>query len=152
MGTGKRRFDLGAAMIAGAVAGGAYLALTAAEERLLPARLDDRVLLGGQVVPTEEGARAIGTVMHLGGSVVFGVAYAKIAADRFPGPTWLRGTLFFNAENTLLYPMTAVPGAFKAIADGRLDPYWTWPAYLQSIPRHVLYGVVVGKVYERLRR
>ena len=149
---GKRRIDLQAAMVSGAVAGVAYLALTALEERLLPARVDDRVLLGGQVAKTEEGARKIGTVMHLGGSVGFGVAYAALAADRLSGPPWLRGTVFFNAENTLLYPMTAVPGVFKAIDDGRLDPYWSWPAYVQSVPRHVLYGVIVGAMYDRLRR
>ena len=148
----KDGFDLKAAVIAGAVAGAAYLVQTALEDKMLPARLDDRVLLGGQIVDDEATARKVGTVMHFGGSIVLGVVYARLFHDRLPGPPWLRGNVFINAENTLLYPMTGRKGSFKANDDGRLDPYWSWPAYIQSIPRHVVYGLVVGPLYERLRR
>jgi hypothetical protein len=35
--------------------------------------------------------------------------------------------------------------------DGQLDDYWTWPAFVESIPPHVIYGLIVGPLYERLR-
>ena len=49
--------------------------------------------------------RQVGLGMHLVNSAVFGIAYARIAHDRLPGPPWLRGVAVASIENALIYPI-----------------------------------------------
>jgi hypothetical protein len=69
---------------------------------------------------------------------------------RIPGPPWLKGILFANVENAILYPITVLEDRHPAIRDGQVDRYFNWPAFWQSVPRHVAYGVVVGSLYDRI--
>ena len=145
-----RAINLPAAVLAG-LAGGIAFYLTMLLDLKVGKNVDDRIFLGRPLVKEPEQAIAAGNVMHAVNSAAFGVVYAMVE-DRIPGPPWWKGTLFFNIENVVLYPLTAVGNRHPAIRDGQIDPYWTWPAFLQSIPRHIAYGAVLGIVYDRLRR
>ncbi len=143
--------DAGAAVVAGLAAGTAFLATMEADLRLTGRNVDDRILLGRPLVKNPEHAKTVGTLLHAVNSVVFALLYAAVC-DRIPGPPWWRGVLFFNVENVALYPITAALGRHHpAVREGRLASYWNWPAFVQSVPRHVAFGVVLGLLYERLR-
>ena len=143
--------DVRAAGIAGLAAGAAFVAVLEADVRLTGNKVDDLVFLGRPLAGKPTLARPVGLALHAANSVGFALLYARLQ-DRLPGPPWWRGVLFFNVENVLLYPFLVFEEWHPAIRDGQLDRYWTWPSFLQSIPRHVAYGAVLGPVYARLRR
>ena len=144
-------FDALTAVLAGLLAGAVFVVVLEADLRLTGRNVDDLTLLGGPFLREPRRARAAGAAIHAVNSVALAALYTRLA-DRLPGPPWLRGVLFANVENGLLYPLTAFEDRQPAIRDGRLDRYWSWSAFLQSIPRHVAYGVALGSVYHRLRR
>ena len=144
-------FEARAAVLAGLLAGAAFVVVLEADLRLTGRNVDDLTLLGGPFLREPRRARAAGAAIHAVNSVALAALYARLA-DRLPGPPWLRGVLFATVENGLLYPLAAFEDLHPAIRDGRLDRYWSWSAFLQSIPRHVAYGVALGSVYHRLRR
>lgn len=144
------RIDLPAATAAGVAAGLAYVAEMAIDLRAFGHNADDLRLLGGTLVRGGAAARGLGLLMHLGASVGLGVLYAAVARERLPGPPWLRGVIFANVENAVLYPLALLERHHPAIARGEIDRYWNATAFIQSIPRHVAYGAVLGALYERL--
>lgn len=143
--------DLRAAGVAGLAAGAAFVAVLEADLRLTGNNVDDLVLLGRPVVGRAERARPVGLALHAANSVALALLYARLER-RLPGPPWWRGVLFFNVENLLFYPVLVFEEWHPAVRDGQIDRYWTWPSFLQSVPRHVAYGVVLGSLYARLRR
>ena len=147
-----KKIDLRAVALAGAAAGAAYAAVLEVDLRLTGRNVDDLTFLGRPFARDPARVRAVGAAIHLGNSLALATAYALLGHDRLPGPPWLRGTVFANVENTILYPLTALEDLHPAIRDGQLARYWTWPAFLQSVPRHVAYGAVLGALYDRLRR
>lgn len=146
------RVDVRAAAVAGLAAGAVFAAVLEADLRLTGRNVDDLTFLGGPFSRDPGRARAIGVAIHAGNSLALATAYARFGHDRLPGPPWLRGVVFANVENTLIYPLTVLEDFHPAIRDGRLARYWTWSAYLQSVPRHIAYGAVLGVLYERWRR
>lgn len=143
--------DPKAAVIAGVAAGVAFLATMEIDLRLTGRNVDDRILIGRPFVRNPKAAKGAGTLLHGVNSAIFAFLYAA-ACDRIPGPPWWKGTLFFNVENVLLYPSTALARHHPAVKEGHLANYWTLPAFLQSIPRRIAFGAVLGTVYDRLRR
>jgi hypothetical protein len=143
--------DNGAAALAGLAAGAAYVAVMELDNRLTGINQDDLKLLGRPFVDDPGKAKAAGTPVHLGNAAGLGVVYAKTAADRFPGPTWLRGIFFALIENAALYPVAAFEEHHPGVRNGEIGRYWTLPAFLLSIPRHIAYGAVLGTLYQRLR-
>jgi hypothetical protein len=146
----RQRIDWPAATIAGLVAGLAFVATMEIDLRLTGRNVDDRIMLGRPLVPDQpERAKTVGLALHLVNSIGFGWLYAALQGW-LPGPPWLRGVLLFNLENAMLYPFTAWEDLHPAIRDRQIDRYFTWPAFLQSIPRHIVYGAVLGALYDRL--
>lgn len=150
----SRRIDARAAALAGVASVVAYTATMDLDRKLTGSKMDDLVLLGRPLVPKRPRlARPVGAAVHLVNGAGLGLTYAALVHDRFPGPAWLRGMVFLTVENTALYPLTALMTAHHpAVADGQLDSYWSWPAYLESTPPHLVYGAIIGPLYERLRR
>lgn len=140
-----------AALLSGLAAGTAFVAVLKVDLRLTGNNVDDRLLLGRPLVRDPERALVVGSAVHYANSAALALLYARLA-HRFPGPPWLRGVLFFNVENLAFYPVLVFEEWHPAIRDGQLDRYWTWPSFLQSIPRHIAYGAVLGVLYDRLRR
>jgi hypothetical protein len=135
---------------AGLVAGAAYAAVLEADLRLTGRNVDDFVILGRPFVKRPEDARALGVPIHAANAIALAALYATVER-RLPGPPWAKGIIFANVENVLLYPITVFEELHPAVRDGQVDRYFTWPAFWQSIPRHIAYGAVLGILYERLR-
>jgi len=143
--------DPAAAIAAGMVAGLAFVATMETEFRVGGRRLDDLVLLGRPLAKDQHSARRIGLAIHFFNSAGLALLYARFA-DRLPGPLWFRGALFANLENTVIYPSLSLEEYHPAVRNGEIDRYFSWRSYWQSVPRHVVYGVVVGILYDRIRR
>ena len=149
----KRRLgkiEPAAVVVAGLAAGAAFVAVLEADLRLTGRNVDDLIILGRPLVRNRDDARKAGLAVHTFNSVALASVYALVA-DRIPGPRWLKGVIFANVENVVLYPLTAFEDFHPAVQDGQVAPYFTWPAFWQSVPRHVAYGVVLGVLYERLQ-
>jgi len=143
--------DAAVAGVAGAVA---YVAEMELDLALIDHNAHDLVFLGGPFVGRRHGwAKPVGLAVHAANGVNLGLAYAMLGERHLPGPPWWRGVVFANVENAVLYPLTVLTDRYHtAIRDGRLDRYWRWPAFVQSVLRHVAYGAVLGIAYDRLRR
>ena len=145
-----RKLDARAVAISGLAAGAAFVAVLEADLRLTGRNVDDLIVLGRPLVKDPKNARTVGTAIHTVNSLVLAGLYAAIE-HRILGPPWLKGILFANVENAILYPITALEDRHPAIRDGQVDRYFNWPAFWQSVPRHVAYGAVLGSLYHRLR-
>ncbi len=148
-----RDVDTGAAVRAGVISVVAYTAVMETDRRITGSRIDDLILLGRPAVPNRpDVARPVGAVLHLANGAVIGLAYAALAHDRLPGPAWLRGVAALTIENLSLYPVMSVArNVHPAMVDGQLDDYWTWPAFVESLPPHLVYGAMIGPLYEHFR-
>ncbi len=144
-----RDLDAKAVALSGLAAGAAFLVVLEADLRLTGRNVDDRILLGRPFVADPKHARAVGTAVHAMNSVGLAGLYA-LTESRLPGPPWLRGVIFANVENVMLYPITRFEDQHPAVRDGQVDRYFNWPAFWQSVPRHVAYGAVLGALYARL--
>lgn len=136
-------------VIAGLAAGAAYALVLEADLRLTGNRVDDFVILGWPFVKRRKPARVLGAVIHACNAIALAALYAR-AQSRLPGPPWLKGVLFANIENALLYPITVFEDLHPAIRDGQVDRYLTWPSFWQSIPRHIAYGAILGVLMGRV--
>jgi hypothetical protein len=143
-----------AILAAGLAGGAAYLATMVVDLRLTGRRVDDLLFLGRPIARerNRRQARLAGVAVHLVNSIVLAAVYARFGRSHFRGPGWWRGILFANLENAALYPLTRFEDYHPAIRAGEVDRYWTWPAFLLSIPRHIAYGAAAGAVYDRFRR
>lgn len=146
-----RRLDVGAIVVSGLVAGAAFVAVLEVDLRLTGRNVDDLIVLGRPLVNDRDDARKAGAAVHAFNSVALAALYAMLE-PRLAGPPWAKGVIFANVENMILYPLTALEGLHPAIQDGQIERYFTWPAFWQSVPRHVAYGVVLGILYDRLTR
>ena len=145
--------DVGAAVRAGVISVVAYTAVMEIDRKITGSRIDDLILLGRPAVPNRPDlARRVGAVVHVANGAFIGLGYATLAHDRLPGPAWLRGVTALMIENLSLYPVMRVARTVHpAMRDGQLDDYWTWPAFVESLPPHLVYGAIVGPLYERFR-
>ena len=142
--------DPKAVMISGLAAGAAFVAVLEADLRLTGRNVDDLMVLGRPFAEEPTKARAIGGAIHAVNSLALAGLYAMLER-RLPGPAWLKGVIFATVENLILYPITLFEDIHPAIRTGQVDRYFTWPAFWQSVPRHIAYGAVLGVLYERLR-
>lgn len=138
------------AAIAGAVAGIAYAAVMEAGMRLFDDKLDDLALLGWPFVSNKHWAPLAGMPPHLLNSIALAELYGATAARWLPGPPWLRGLAFVSLETVVLYPTALLENHHPGIREGKIDRFWSWGAFWKNVPRHVVYGLVLGVVYDRL--
>ncbi len=150
LGRQVRGLDPKAVMISGLAAGAAFVAVLEADLRLTGRNVDDLMILGRPFAEEPTKARAIGGAIHAVNSLALATLYATLE-PRLPGPAWLKGVVFANVENVVLYPITVFEDIHPAIRLGEVDRYFTWPAFWQSVPRHVAFGAVLGVLYDRLR-
>lgn len=136
--------------LAGIAAAGAYALEQEADLRLFRHNADDLALLGRLVTDDRARSRTLGLALHLLNGAAAGTAYALLARDRLPGPPWARGTIAALGETVALYPLALLEDQHPGVRDGQLDSYLTVPAFLQSILRHVAFGLVLGPMTERL--
>jgi hypothetical protein len=128
-------------ILRGAAAGAAAAAVWAAQERIdvRVFRVDysDAELLAKPF----GGSKLIGTPLHLANGAVFGAMYSLVA-PRIGGPGWLKGAEAGMAEHLATWPVTRlIPG---------VDLYGNHRAFAQAVWRHLLFGVILGALEERL--
>lgn len=145
----KRMRNAAGIAAAGLAAGAAFAVVLEADLRLTGNNVDDLIVLGRPFVREREVARGVGLGIHAVNSVGLAAVYGAVR-QRLPGPPWLRGVIFSNVENALLYPITVLEDWHPAVRDGQVDRYFTWPSFWQSVPRHIAYGAVLGVLYDRL--
>jgi hypothetical protein len=145
-----RQLDVKAVAVSGLAAGAAFVAVLEADLRLTGRNVDDLMILGRPFSEDPNKARAVGGAIHAVNSLAMASLYAMLDR-RLPGPAWLKGILFANVENVILYPITWFEDIHPAIRDGQVDRYFNWPAFWQSVPRHFAFGAVLGVLYQRLR-
>ena len=87
------------------------------------------------------GSRAAGLPIHLANGAVFGALYA-VVASRVRGPGALKGAAAGMTEHLATWPLTRlVPGSHL---------YGNRRAFRQAVWRHLLFGVILGALEERL--
>jgi hypothetical protein len=145
-----RQLDAKAVAVSGLAAGTAFVAVLEADLRLTGRHVDDLMILGRPFFADPTKARAIGGAIHALNSLALAGLYGMLER-RIPGPAWLKGVVFANVENVILYPVTRFEDIHPAIRSGEVDRYYNWPAFWQSVPRHIAFGVVLGMVYDRMR-
>jgi hypothetical protein len=144
-----RRLTTGAA--AGFVAAAAFAAWMKLDMRVTGKRLDDFQLLGG-IGPLSEHWPVTGAAIHHVNGALLGAGYTTLEPV-LPGPGWFRGLLFALTENAVLWPIILVlDRVHPAIRSGELPSYNRPMPFLVETLRHVVYGAVLGYVFERLNR
>ena len=145
-----RELEPKAVAISGLAAGAAFVAVLEIDLRLTGRNVDDLMVLGRSFTENPEKARALGGAIHAVNSLALASLYGLVERH-IPGPSWLKGIIFSNVENVILYPITLFEDIHPAIRTGMVDRYFTWPAFWQSVPRHIAYGAVLGVLYDRLQ-
>ena len=141
------KVDAGRAVIGGLAAGTAYLAAMWADNRLSSQRFNDLKLVG-QVFTTRAPAWVIqGLLVHYGFSVVIALLYSSWGARRMPGPPWLKGVVFMQLENAILYPGAALVMPIHAgVKSGQVPSLFERKVIQGQVLRHVAFGLVLGVV------
>jgi hypothetical protein len=141
-----------AGIIAGLIAGFAFLVAMALDIALTRYKSNDLRLLSGMVPGGGRVWPILGTAMHMFNGALLGAVYAHVE-DRFSGPGWLKGTIFGLVENMVLWPIiTVLDRIHPEIKRGTLSPFNRLVPFLQEIFRHIVYGAVLGWAYEQLRK
>lgn len=88
-----------------------------------------------------DASRRAGSIIHMSNGAVFGAVYS-IVARRLPGAGWLKGAAAGMTEHLATWPLTRfLPG---------VELWGNHRAFAQAVWRHLLFGVVLGTVEERL--
>jgi hypothetical protein len=145
------RRNLRAAVVSGTIAGAVYVATAEIDNRITDVNLDDLKVLGWPLVEDKRHAKVIGVIPHLTFSIGLAGVYGLVR-KKLPGPGWIAGPIFALTEGTVLYPLALLENRHEGIRSGAIDRYLTLYAYLQSLPRHVTYGLVMGVLYDRISR
>jgi hypothetical protein len=139
---------LKAAILSGGLSGVAYAIAAEIDNRISGMNLDDLALLGRPFVSEARDARRVGMGIHLFNSVAVASLF-PIARRVLPGGPVVQGVTYTFIENTVLYPVAAFEQMHPGIKRGEIDRYFSLKAYLLSIPRHVVFGVVLGLTWDR---
>ena len=141
-----------AGIIAGLIAGAAFLIAMAIDLALFRNKANDLRLLSGMVPGGRRLWPLLGTGMHMVNGALLGAVYAHIE-HKFPGPGWLKGTVFGLVENMFLWPVLVVLDRIHPeIKRGTLPKFNRFVPFVQEVFRHVVYGAVLGWSYEQLRK
>jgi hypothetical protein len=138
--------------IAGAAAGAAAAAVWAAQQpldkRLFRSDYDDVELLGKLVTRGSDWPVA-GLALHLQNGALFGAGYVQ-AKPYLPGPPLARAVLAAMAENFAFWPLGRLVDRFHPARE-ELEPFHgNLRALAQATWRHLIFGLVLGALEERL--
>lgn len=135
----------------GLISGAGFLAAMLADLAVANNQADDLVLLGGTAPVDPKRWRLIGVLLHFGNSVALAAAFVRLRSY-LPGGgnRYLRGLIFIQIENLLLYPLVLIIGRYHpARRDGRLADFWSPVVFLQEVFRHAVFGLLLGALLDR---
>jgi hypothetical protein len=141
--------DTARAVAAGLAAGGAFLAAVWADSKWSSHPFNDLKLVGQMLTTRSPLWQIQGLMSHFGFSAIMGAIYAHVAYSKLPGPGVLRGLLFLQIENSLLYPVAPIIDKIHAgMRRGQLPPLLNWKTFWGQMLRHVAFGAVLGMLYK----
>lgn len=133
-------------LAAGLAGGLAFLLEMALDIRVTGEPTNDLRMLAGLVPGGERHWRWLGAAIHFGNSIALATVFVR-ARHRIPGPGWLQGLLFTQAENLVLWPLVmGIDRVHPAIRAGRLSRFARPLPFAQEALRHAAYGLVMGAV------
>jgi len=133
--------------LAGAAAAAVWAAQQPLDQRVFGVPYSDTELLGTWVT-RGRAAAPLGVIAHLQNGALLGAAYA--VAPRLPGPRWLGGVLVGLGEHLATWPGTALRPRVHPAGE-RLPRLWgSGRAFGQATWRHLLFGIVLGVLEQRL--
>jgi hypothetical protein len=134
--------------VSGAVAAAVWGLQQPLDKLVFASRYDDVELLG-KAVTRGDAWYPIGAAIHMGNGALFGAVYANVA-PALPITASLRGPAAALAEHLLTWPLGTISdrmhparGEMPALSGNR-------PAFLQSMWRHLLFGLVLGELERRI--
>jgi hypothetical protein len=129
-------------------AGTAYLAAMWLDNRLSSQEFNDLKLVGQFFTTKWPWWIAQGLAGHYTFSMLMALVYARFFYSRLPLHPVLKGVIFLNLENALLYPLGPFIDRFHAgIKSGQLPPMATIKSFLGQVVRHIAFGFVLGLLY-----
>ncbi len=136
--------DHAAVITAALAAGSVYLAEMAVDMRLLNYPLNDIRMLG-EMFGRRRAWPLVGTAAHYSFSIFLAYVYAAYARENLPGPPWMRGIIFINIENGILYPFAPLLDRFNpTIHSGAMPPVFSKTGFVNQLLRHAAFGLVLG--------
>jgi hypothetical protein len=140
-----RRPSLSRSARAGIAGSVAYLLAQAVDRRLAPNRYDDLVLWGGFLTRDPRRQRLTGAAIHFSLGIALAAAYDALW-PLLPGRSGVvRGVVFVQMENALLYPGVPLLNAIHpSVRSGELPSLLTWRYFWVEVARHAAFGAVLG--------
>ncbi|GAC1445621.1 MAG: hypothetical protein NVSMB52_07380 [Chloroflexota bacterium] len=136
---------LATAAFAGSLAATAYLVEQALDRRLLPNAYDDLLLWGGLLSRNPRRQKLLGLTAHYVLGILLAAAYGALLPTMPKAPGWVRGLIFVQIENSVLYPGVPVLNAIHPdVGTGTLPSLWTWRFFWVEVLRHAAFGAVLG--------
>ena len=127
------------------VAGAAFAAEEALDQRLIGPVYSDMKLLGYAVTTRRPWWLLIGFAIHEANSVAFAQIYRRVLGPRLVGPGWLRGLTMAMLENAVLWPLVYFSNAVHpAVRRGTMKPIGGGRDFVAATARHAAFGLVLG--------
>jgi len=141
--------------LAGGVAAGVWALQQPLDKRVLRCDYDDVELLGRAVLPRADRARwyPAGLALHVQNGAMFGAVYAGVlgpALARGGVPRALGAPLVAMVENFGLWPLGRLSDRFHPARDDLPRLVGNRRALAQATWRHLLFGIVLGELEQRL--
>jgi hypothetical protein len=143
--------------LAGAVAAGVWALQQPLDKRVFRGGYDDVELLGRALLPRAPRRRwyPLGLALHVQNGALFGAVYAGAVAPLLAAsgvPAAVRGPLVAQVENFGLWPLGRLSERFHPARDSLPRLTGNRAALAQATWRHLLFGVVLGALEQRLNR
>jgi hypothetical protein len=88
-------------------------------------------------------------LLHLLNGVALAEIYAAVAKRFLPGPDWLKGAIFGEAFITCAWCLAPLADKYHPlIKNGEMPKLASWTSFLQNIVRHLVFGLVLGWLYQ----
>jgi hypothetical protein len=148
----REHWRLERAALAGLGATAVYSLVMEADMALTGNRYSDvrfiQGLLPGKASRSHQGA-LLAWGLHFLNGILLAELYAAVFKRFLPGPNWLKGAMFgelFLASAWGLAPL--VDRYHPLTRRGELAKLATWTSFLQNIVRHLVFGLLLGWLYQ----
>lgn len=140
------------AALAGLLATAAYSLVMQADMALTGNRYSDVRFIQG-LLPVKSSQSLKSALLAWGIHFLNGIILAELYAAAFkrflPGPNWFKGTLFGELFLASTWGLAPLVDKFHPLARrGELARLATWTSFCQNIVRHLVFGLVLGLLYQ----